>query len=110
MKKLFIILFILISVIAFPQKAKDKPDVLLKANGDSVTVYTIKDIEDVELYNSMVNDTNGYPRGGVSSHDALQYTLPVYDSIDKEYLLILDKVTYKALKDADIKVVHELLK
>jgi len=68
-------------------------------SADSLEVYTFKNQEDADLYNIVVNDTNGYPR-----QDALRYTDVVYDSTLQEFILYLDKVTYKALKDNDIKV------
>lgn len=67
--------------------------------GDSLEVYTFKTIEDAELFNNVVNDSNGYPR-----QDAICYRKVVYHTTLNEYILILDKVTYKILKDLGIKV------
>jgi hypothetical protein len=71
------------------------------AENDSIEFYTFKTLEDAEAYNIWVNDSNGYPRGGGSGRDAERYAPIEYDSID--YLILLDKVTYKALKDSGIK-------
>jgi len=66
---------------------------------DSISYCTFKNESDALLYNIVINDSNDYPR-----QDALRYTNTKYDSTLKEFVILLDKVSYKALKDSGIKV------
>ena len=81
-----IIIFLFISSLSFGQS-------------DSLEYYTFENSEDAESYNELVNEVNGYPRQG-----ALRFTEAVFDSTFMEYVISLDKVTYKALKDEGIKI------